>query len=243
MITLVKKMIGLSFLMMIVFETTGQTNEMDSTSVAASMELVKLQNAVEAYDGMQFDMEAIATEGGLSDTLTGIYYLKGDLYKAVFDSMVQIQNQYLNVEVHESGKLLIVSKPMSFSKQFLKGNIDDGLFTQMNVASINITTAGADKIISFNFLPESDYDTYTITYNASNYRVSESYIKTKVADENGDFISGQFSTLRIRFLNFTPISGSTSFDTEQYVYSTGGSGFEKKSAYSDYELINMFQEQ
>lgn len=230
-------------LMLSIENVNGQTNEMDSSSIAASFELIKIQNAVEAYDSMNFDVEIVATEGSYADTLNASYTMLGDFYKAVFDSIIQIQNQYINLEVHEAGKMLIVSKPEPFSKQFLKGNIEEGLFQQMNVGSISITSAGGNKTIHFNFLPESEYDTYTVTYNPVTYRVSEAYFKIRIIGDDGLPISGQFSSMRIRFSNFIPISGPVSFDTGAYVYPLNGSAFARQTAYNDYELINLFEVQ
>ncbi|MFT3981668.1 MAG: hypothetical protein QM687_14430 [Ferruginibacter sp.] len=239
----IKHTISLLLLIVMSHNVIAQTNEMDSASTAASMDLIRIQNAMEAYDSTEFDMEAIASENGFSDTLNAVYAMQGEFFKAVFDSVVNIQNQYVNLEVHEDGKMLIVSKPLPFSKKFLQGNIEEGLFSQMNVDSINITSSGGNKTLHFNFLPTSEYDTYTITYNPSSYRVSETYIKIKTTDETGAFVPGVFSTLRIRFSNFQPISGSISFDTGQYIYPTGGNQFEKQLAYNDYELINLFENQ
>ena len=224
---------------MAVVESKAQAKTMDSATLAASVELTNIALAVDAYNNQQFDMVIISSDGSLADTTTGNCTIQGDNYKCVFDSVQQIQNSFMNLEIHSDGKIFIVSRPTTFTKQFFKGNIDQSLFQQMNVNTIGISTAGANKIITFTFLAESEYNAYTITYNPTTYRVSNVYVQTKIAGTDGVYSTSNFITTNITFQNFTALSGLVSFDTNPYVFIGTGNTIQKQAAYSDYQVVDL----
>lgn len=221
----------------------AQAKIMDSATLAATKVMTSISLATEAYDNQQFNMVVIASDGSIQDTTSGTCTIQGDNYKCVFDSVEQIQNSFMNLEIHHDGKIFIVSRPSSFSKQFFKGNINESLFQQMNVNTVSISTSGANKILTFNFLPESEYKAYSITYNPTTYRVSNVYTQTKIADANGVYSATTFITTNITFQNFVSISsGAVSFDTSPYVFIGTGNVIQKQTAYADFQVVDMYNE-
>ena len=233
------------FLFLLLFtvlvKTNAQAKIMDSATLAATKEIINIALATDAYDDQQFDMMIISSDGTVADTTAGSCSIQGDNYKCVFDSVEQIQNSFMNLEIHKDGKIFVISRPVAFSKNFFKGGIDQALFQQMNINTISITTVGPNKKITFNFLPESEYNAYTITYNPTTYRVSNVYVQTKIADANGNYSTTNFITSNITLQNFVTITpGSVSFDTSPYIFSGTGNIFQKQPAYNDYEIVDLF---
>lgn len=226
-----------------VLQTKAQAKTMDSATVAATVQITNIALATAAYDGQQFDMVVISTDGTDADTTLGSCAMRGDNYKCVFDSVEQIQNSFINLEIHRDGKIFIVSRPEAFTKQFFKSNIDEALFQQMNINTISISTVGASKKITFNFLPESAYKAYTITYNPTSYRVSNIFVQEKIADANGNYSATRFISTNITLQNFAAIApGALSFDTSPYVFNGAGNNIQKQAAYADYQVIDLLKE-
>jgi hypothetical protein len=236
-----KKYILIGAMLMIAgAQAFAQPSSMDSNTVKASLELNNIQLASTAYDNQQFSISIISSDGTVSDTIAGTCSIQGDNYRAVFDSIEQVQNNFINLEVHYNGKIIVANQPVAFTRQFLKGNLDDNLFQAMNVSTLGITTSGSDKNLVFTFLPESEFEEYKITYNPANYRVSEVFMKMRVPDGTGGYASGVFTTARITLGSFVTITpGSVSFDTTPFVQFATGNVLQKQAAYSDYELVNM----
>ena len=229
------------FFSLVIMQHVGaQSNTMDSATLAASFEITSITLAGEAYDNQSFDMSVISSDGTASDTLAGHCIIQGDNYRCTFDSIEQIQNNYLNLEVHTDGKIFVVSQPIAFTKQMFKGNIDEALFQQLNVNSISVSTVGANKQITFSFLPESAYNAYTITYNPTTYSVSDVYTQAKVVNADGTYSATAFVTTSVAFRNFSAISpDSVSFDTSPYLFFSNGNQIQKQAAFADYELVDL----
>lgn len=227
----------------VVTKTEAQVKTMDSSALAAAKEMTNIALAGSAYDNKQFDMSVINSDGIVADTISGTCSIQGDNYRCVFDSVQQIQNNFLNLEIHSDGKIFVVSHPVSFTKQFFKGNIDEAVFQQMNVGSLGITNVGSNKKLTFNFLTESEYNAYSIIYDPNSYRVLNVYLQTKVADYNGNYSTTNFITTNITFQNFVALTaGAVSFDTSPYIYIGANNVIQKQSAYTDYQVINLLNE-
>jgi hypothetical protein len=221
----------------------AQTQTMDSISAAGLQEITNIQLATAAYDNQQFDISIISTDGSATDTTTGTFSIQGENYRSTFDSVEQVQNSFLNLEIHTDGKILVASRPVSFSKQFFKGNVDEAAFQRMNVNSISVVNAGSNKKLSFNFLPESDFVQYDVTYDPVSYRVSDVFIKVKTVDSTGNYSSSVFAITSISLRNFQTITaGSVSFDTSQYLFVSDGNVLNPQPAYNDYQIINLLDE-
>lgn len=224
-------------------DTAAQTQTMDSASIAGLQEITNIQLATEAYDNQAFDISIISSDGSISDTTNGTFSIQGENYRSLFDSVEQVQNSFINLEIHNDGKIFVVSRPMSFSKQFFKGNIDEAAFQRMNVNSISIANAGSNKKLSFNFLPESEFSQYEVTYDPATYRVSDVFLKIKTVDSAGNYSTSVFATTHITLQNFHSITpGSVSFDTSPYIFVSNGNVLNVQPAYNDYQIINLLDE-
>jgi hypothetical protein len=224
-------------------QTKAQAKIMDSATVAAAVQMTNIALATDAYNNQQFDMVVISSDGTNADTTSGNCIIQGDNYKCVFDSVEQIQNSFMNLEIHRDGKIFVASRPEAFTKQFFKSKIDEALFQQMNINTISVSTVGASKKLTFNFLPESEYNAYTITYNPTSYRVSNIFIQEKIADAAGNYSATNFITTNFNLQNFVTIApGTVSFDTSPYVFIGAGNLVQKQAAYPDYEVIDLLKE-
>jgi hypothetical protein len=236
--TLIKKVKKYCLLLLLltaaVMQTKAQAKTMDSATLAAMMQMTNIALATEAYDNQQFDMVVISSDGTDADTTGGNCTIQGDNYKCVFDSVEQIQNSFMNLEIHRDGKIFVVSRPEAFTKQFFKSNIDEALFQQMNINTVSVSTVGASKKLTFNFLPESQYNAYTITYNPTSYRVTNIFIQEKIADANGDYSPTNFIATNITLQNFVTIAPGT-------VFIGAGNLIQKQAAYPDYQVIDLIK--
>jgi hypothetical protein len=245
--TLIKNVKQYCILLLLLFaavmQTKAQAKTMDSATVAAAVQMINIALATDAYNNQQFDMVVISTNGTDADTTAGNCTIQGDNYKCVFDSVEQIQNSFMNLEIHSDGKIFVVSRPEAFTKQFFKSNVDEAFFQQMNINTVSVSMVGTSKKLTFNFLPESEYNTYTITYNPTSYRVSNIFIQEKVADAIGNYSPTNFITTNITLQNFiTVAAGSVSFDTNPYVFIGAGNLIQKQAAYPDYQVIDLLKE-
>lgn len=224
-------------------KATAQTQILDSASMTGIQEITNIQLATEAYDNQAFDISIVSSDGSASDTTNGTFSIQGENYRSQFDSVEQVQNSFINLEIHNDGKIFVVSRPMSFSKQFFKGNIDEAAFQRMNVSGISIANAGSNKKLSFNFLPESEFSQYEVTYDPASYRVSDVFLKIKTVDSSGNYSTSVFATTHITLQNFHSIApGSISFETSPYIFISNGNVLNVQAAYSDYQIINLLDE-
>ena len=223
--------------------TNAQTQTMDSASVLGMQEITNIQLATEAYDNQAFTISIISTDGSAIDTTNGSFAIEAGNYRSTFDSVEQVQNNFINLEIHNDGKVFVVSRPVSFSKQFFKGNVDEAAFQRMNVNSLSVSPSGSNKKLSFNFLPESDFQQYEVTYDPASYRVSDVFIKLKTVDSAGNYSSAVFATTHIILQNFHAITaGSVSYDTSPYIFISAGNVLNVQPAYNDYQIINLLDE-
>ncbi|MCP9752452.1 hypothetical protein [Ferruginibacter sp. HRS2-29] len=238
-----KFLVVFTWLVILSFTGIAQTNVMDSNSLKATLEFTNIQLASAAYDNQQFDISVISTDGTVADTLLGVCSIQGENYKTEFDSIIQLQNNFVNLQVHLSGKILVASHPAPFTKQLFKGNVDEASFQSINVGSMSIATVGADKQLVFTFLPESEFEEYKVTYYPATYRVSEITMKTKLPDGAGGYTPGAYNTTTMKLTNFTAISpGTNLFDTSPYIL-VDGNTLQKQAAYNDYNLVNLMEAQ
>lgn len=229
-----------AFVIAVTIPTFAQTAVMDSTSIAAINELTLLQMTDSAYYSQKFTLELISSVSGESDTLTLQCSMLGDNYKIVSDSTVQIQNDYVNLELYQDGKIMVLSRPIPFRERFLSTKFEESDFQKFNVASMQVLKSGSNNQIKFNFLPESEYDTYVITYSPSSNRVNNIYQRIKMTDNNGAFIPGEFNTININLLNYLYMQMDKSFfDPSPYIFFGAGNQPGKQAAFSDYELVNL----
>lgn len=219
----------------------AQAVTMDSATVRGTLEMNYIQLAAAAYDGQQFNFNVFSSNGVVSDTSIGTCSIQGLNYRTVFDSVEQVQDNYVNLQVHASGKILIASRPQAFTTNLFKEGVANELFGQMNINTISIANGtGVNKILVFNFLPESSYTDYKITYDSTNYRVSDIFVKLKVPDDAGGFIPSSFYTIHTTLTNFVTLTpGMVSFSTSPYVAIGTGNTLVKQPAYADYELVNL----
>lgn len=210
-------------------------------TAGGTLDLINMEANFTEAENLSFNVKFFSTQKDstgnyVTDSIAGTYKISGNNLWSMVDSVELVQNAGYKVIVYDSDSSLFITQPDVISKAIFPNNFLDSAFLQHEVDQMSFDSlAGNTMKLSISFKAESQYLSYDIYYDKTNFLISKMEFKVK---ENGD----DYLMISLLFSNYqtTPIDSSI-FSTTKY-FTEVGNKYILRPAYEDYEIINPSKE-
>ena len=221
----------------------SRAQQPDSTNidiVVTKMQAL-LQNVKDQAFDMTYMMEMHDSGAVVLDSLTANCKVDSNRLYITADSTIQIFNPSYAVTINRENKTIYVTHPEFNSKGVMQLDILDSIFQQTYVDSMYIRDSGLNKMIVIAFREQAPFRDYQLLYNPQT--IQPMFLKYSVKRGTTQLPSvtyEDYTTIKVTYQNYSVVSlGNADFSTDSYFTRKNGV-FIIKSAYSDYTLINDY---